>query len=131
MASTPDQKVEAVIRTLLVAAIINFTGSVTDGDTVTIAGERIRIANIDTPEIHHAQCEAERRLGKVAARRLAELLKSGRIEVHVGDPGTGRKKDRYGRTLATISIDGMDVGETLIIEDLARPWEGRRRSWCD
>jgi len=116
---------------LLVAAVISaFTGSVTDGDTVTIAGERIRIANIDTPEIHEAQCDAELRLGKVAARRLAELLKSGQIDVQVGDPETGRTKDRFGRTLATISVNGRDVGETLIDEGLARPWEGKRRSWC-
>jgi endonuclease YncB( thermonuclease family) len=34
-----------------------------DGDTVEVDGETIRILNIDAPEIRHAQCDAERRLG--------------------------------------------------------------------
>ncbi|PAP96113.1 thermonuclease family protein [Mesorhizobium wenxiniae] len=40
-------------------------------------------------------------------------------------------KDRYGRTLATIEVDGRDVGDILIGEGLARPWTGKRRPWCD
>ena len=51
--------------------------------------------------------------------------------VHPGDPETGRMTDRYGRMLATISVNGRDVGDMLISENLARPWEGKRRSWCD
>lgn len=113
---------------LLVLALAT---AVIDGDTVDIAGERIRIANIDTPEIHHAQCDAERRLGEVAKSRVAELLSAGEIVVLRGDPGTGRMKDRHGRTLAVVSVDGHDIGEILIAERLARPWEGKRRSWCD
>lgn len=104
--------------------------TVTDGDTLRIDGRPHRIANIDAPELRHAQCDAERRLAMVAKLRLAELLASGRMEVTVGDPATGRTFDRYDRILATISVDGKDVGAILIAEGLARPWEGRRRSWC-
>jgi len=114
---------------ILFAVIASFL--LVDGDTVAIEGERIRIANIDTPEIHHAQCDAEKRLGLVAKRRLGELLAAGRIEVHRGDPTTGRKKDRYGRTLATVSVDGRDVGAVLVDEGLAREWTGRRAPWCE
>lgn len=104
---------------------------VIDGDTFTIRAERIRIANIDAPEIGHPKCDAERRLGLVARKRLAELLGSGQVDVEKGDPESGRIKDRYGRTLALVYVDGKDVGETLIEELLARPWQGRRRNWCD
>lgn len=104
--------------------------TVTDGDTLRIDGRPHRIANIDAPELRHAQCDAERRLAMVAKLRLAELLASGRMEVTVGDPATGRTFDRYDRILATITVDGRDVGAILIAEGLARPWEGRRRSWC-
>jgi len=107
------------------------SAKVADGDTVTIRGERIRIANIDTPEIHHAQCDAERRLALVAKRRLQSLLDSGRIVITRGDPKDGRQRDRYGRTLATISVDGRDVGDILVEEGLARQWAGRRSPWCD
>lgn len=101
-----------------------------DGDTVTLGRERIRIANIDTPEIHHAQCDAEKRLGMVAKRRMAELLASGEVVVRRGDPATGRAKDRYGRTLATIAVAGQDVGDLMIAEGVARPWTGKRHPWC-
>ncbi|WP_445558063.1 thermonuclease family protein [Ochrobactrum sp. A-1] len=102
-----------------------------DGDTFTIRAERIRIANIDAPEIGHPKCDAERRLGLVARKRLAELLGSGQVDIEKGDPESGRIKDRYGRTLALVYVDGKDVGETLIEELLARPWQGKRRNWCD
>lgn len=105
--------------------------AVIDGDTVAAGGERIRIANIDAPEIYRARCDAERRLALVAKHRLAELLATGPVEIHRGDPGTGRMRDRHGRTLATLSIDGRDVGEIMIAEGIARPWEGRRRPWCE
>jgi micrococcal nuclease len=102
-----------------------------DGDTVVIGAERIRIANIDAPELHRAGCDAERRLALVAKARMAELLASGALAVHVGDPKDGRIRDRYGRTLATITVDGRDVGDILVAEELARPWDGRRHPWCD
>lgn len=30
--------------------------------------------------------------------------------------------DSYGRTLARITVGGMDVGEWLVAKGLARPW---------
>jgi micrococcal nuclease len=104
---------------------------VIDGDTITVGHERIRIANIDAPEIGHPKCDAERRLGLIAKRRLSELLASGDPVIKRGDPETGRTKDRYGRTLATISVNGIDLGQALVSEMLARPWKGKRRGWCD
>jgi micrococcal nuclease len=100
-----------------------------DGDTIEVDGETIRILNIDTPEIRHAQCDAERRLGQVAKRRVEVLLASGEIGIRRGDGG--RMTDKYGRTLAVVAIDGVDIGEQLIAEGLARPWTGKRRSWCN
>lgn len=114
---------------LLAMIVTSFV--VIDGDTITLDRERIRIANIDAPEIGNPKCDAELRLGHVAKRRLEELLGSGRITIHRGDPKDGRMTDRYGRTLATVTVDGRDVGRILVAEDLARPWTGRRRSWCD
>jgi micrococcal nuclease len=101
---------------------------VVDGDTVRLGEERIRLVNIDAPEEHRAGCDAERRLGRLAKERLRNLLASGRAEIARGD--RGRTQDRYGRTLARVKVDGVDVGETLISEGYARPWTGRRSSWC-
>ncbi|RWP18803.1 thermonuclease family protein [Mesorhizobium sp.] len=66
----------------------------------------------------------------VVKRRMAELLASGPVTVRSGDPDSGRLKDRYGRTLATIEVNG-NVGKIMIAEGLARPWTGKRRPWYD
>lgn len=90
-----------------------------DGDTVWIQGEKIRIADIDTPELN-GKCEHERRLALRASNRLVELLNAGEFEI----VRTGR--DRYGRTLATLHKSGRSIGDQLVSEGLARTWSGRR-----
>ncbi len=98
---------------------------VTDGDTFRVRDERIRIANIDTPEMPgRARCDSEARLALEAKARLGELLSDG--EVRLARQGL----DRYGRTLATVRAGGVDVGEQLIRDRLAQRWMGRRASWC-
>lgn len=97
-----------------------------DGDTLTIDGERIRLANIDTPELFSPHCDAEKRLARMARLRLAALVGDGSGL----DISRELTPDRYGRTLATISIGGRDIGQTLIDEGLAASWEGHRHNWC-
>lgn len=121
----------SLLALLVVASALSGPMSVVDGDTVDLGSTRIRIANIDAPELRHAKCDAEKRLATVAKRRLEALLSGGTATVHPGDPTTGRKTDRYGRMLATISIGGRDVGEVLVAEGLARPWAGKRAPWCE
>lgn len=116
--------------TPLMILLLGMAITVVDGDTIDVDGERIRIANIDAPEIHQPQCDAERRLGLVAKRRLQELLATGVLEITRGDPATGRLKDRNARTLGVVSVNGQDVGEELVAEGLARPWRGKREPWC-
>ncbi|OAE43940.1 thermonuclease family protein [Brucella intermedia] len=120
-----------MIELILAAAIATSAPQALDGDTFVIDGEHVRIANIDAPETRNAKCDAERRLGRVAKRRLQELLASPGFEMERGDPKSGRIKDRYGRTLATAYVEGVDVGSILIEEELARPWRGKREPWCN
>lgn len=103
---------------------------VVDGDTVWIRREKIRLAEIDAPEIN-GKCAAEKALARRATARLIELLQSG--DIRIDRTGT----DRYGRTLARIMVwdhssDGrnmVSVGDVLLREGLAQTWP-RRRSWC-
>ena len=98
---------------------------VTDGDTFRIGAERIRVENIDTPELGDgAECLAERRLADLARRHAGVLLSAGEIRVE----RTGA--DRYGRTLARVSVDGQDFGRAMIGAGLAERWTGRRIDWC-
>ncbi|WP_298966718.1 thermonuclease family protein [uncultured Roseibium sp.] len=39
-------------------------------------------------------------------------------------------KDKYGRTLARVLVNGNDVSQILINEGLARPWRRHREPWC-
>lgn len=99
---------------------------VVDGDTFWLSGERIRIADIDTPELSPPRCEAERVKGEAAKRRLRELLNAGPFSLVAGL----RDEDRYGRKLRTVTRQGRSIGETLVEEGLSHRWGGPRRSWC-
>ncbi|WP_375714173.1 thermonuclease family protein [Rhizobium sullae] len=100
---------------------------VVDGDTFWLSGEKIRIADIDTPELSPPRCEAERVKGEAAKHRLRELLNAGPFSLSA----SARDEDRYGRKLRAVTRDGRSIGDTLIAEGLARRWDGARRSWCD
>jgi micrococcal nuclease len=100
---------------------------VIDGDTIHYDGVKIRLADIDTPEIFSPKRACELELGQKAKHRLLELMTAGSFDVaHTG----GRHEDIYGRKLRVIKRDERSVGDTLIAEGLARRWDGARRSWC-
>ena len=117
----------AVLALLASAAL---TVQVIDGDTLRIGGETIRLATIDAPETHGAECLAESLLGDLATRQLEELTAGRTLTVRRGDPADGRTIDRYGRTLGLVFADGEDVAQALVNEGLAMPWTGRRVDWC-
>lgn len=99
---------------------------VVDGDTFWLDGVKIRIADINTPEISDPSCAAEAQLGRQAAHRLSQILSSGGFSLAAAD----RDEDRYGRKLRVVMRDGQSIGDTLIAEGLAHRWEGRRLNWC-
>ncbi len=106
---------------------------VIDGDTVrSTSGETYRLRNFDAAEIFHAQCEAERRLGLLTRTRLEALIAGGEADHTVEmRSATPPQRDRYGRVLGHLVVDGEDAGCLLIKEGYARPWRGRREAWCD
>lgn len=106
-----------------------------DGDTfagrVALADDtkitvRVRIRNVDTPEIHGA-CESEIRDANRARARLEQLLPIGKTA-----DLRQIKDDKYlGRIDALVFIDDRDIGQILIDEKLGRPYSGGRRDgWC-
>ena len=101
---------------------------VIDGDTVRCDGAAYRLLGFDTPETFQPKCERERVLGFTAKARLRALLDNA---ANVTLRSSGRS-DRYDRQLASLQIDGVDVGDLLISENLARPYRGgQRTSWCN
>lgn len=98
-----------------------------DGDTIQYGGFRIRLTDIDAPELRSAKCASELNRAQRATQRLAQLLSEGPVQIlSVGS----RDEDRYGRKLRVIQRNGRSLGGILVTEGLARPWDGARRSWC-
>jgi len=96
---------------------------VIDGDTVWILGsdrsiaERIRLQNVDAPELRRPR--SRRELNRAVA--ATEFLRT-RIEQARSATIRRRGRDRYGRTLARISVDGRDLGRMLVSAGHAKRW---------
>ncbi|MFB6272498.1 MAG: thermonuclease family protein [Salinibacter sp.] len=91
----------------------SFTGTVEavrDGDTMTVLrGSRtvtVQLHGLDAPELTQPY-------GKEAAAFLREQVAGRRIQVRVRD------RDRFGRWVATVVRDGVDVNERLLRAGLA------------
>lgn len=100
---------------------------VVDGDTIWLGGQKIRIADIDTPDVSEPKCSSELELGNRATDRMLELINEGPFELKAWP---GRDADRYGRKLRVLIRDGRSLGDILVSESLARTWSGRREPWC-
>jgi micrococcal nuclease len=99
---------------------------VVDGDTFWFEGEKIRVADINTPETGEPGCVREAELGAAATTRFQALLNEGGFALETVD----RDRDQYGRLLRVVTRDGESLGATLVAEGLAEEWRGRRGSWC-
>ena len=93
---------------MLLAALASvFIASCYDGDTCTTsAGEKVRLACIDTPELRGKRAKP---VPAKAARDYLRAIVVGR------DVGIRRiTKDRYGRTVAELFVDGSNVQQQLV-----------------
>lgn len=100
--------------------------SVTDGDTIVLGnGQRVRLVQIDTPEVFFGvECYA--REASAAADRLLPVGTRVRL---MAEPATDRVDD-YGRLLRYVLRvrDGVNVNLRLVALGAAAPWfyEGTR-----
>jgi micrococcal nuclease len=89
--------------------------AVADGDTLTVMrngrGEKIRLYGIDTPE-------KRQDYGRKAKRSTSDMVFGRMVEVE------GMAVDRYGRTVAVISVNGVCLNEELVRSGYA--WVYRR-----
>ena len=102
-----------------------------DGDTcyVMIDGNKakIRLLELDTPEISKPKCEAELELGLEARDYLNNLItNASSVEIK-----TEYEKDYFGRTLAHLIIDGEDASAKIRSNNLGVMYErGNKKDWC-
>lgn len=104
--------------------------SVVDGDTVDAHGYRYRMIGYDTPEITTRRRKvgpAERAIAAIARERFAELLTSGPLDLQEVPCSCSAKRLRestcnHGRKCAVLSLNGKNIGDVLIAEELAVPY---------
>ncbi|MEK7764006.1 MAG: thermonuclease family protein [Nitrospirota bacterium] len=81
---------------------------VLDGDTFRYGTERVRLRDIDTPELNEPG-------GQAARLRLEELLRSGPVRI------VPHGRDVYDRVVADVFVEGKNVAEMLQVEGFAKP----------
>jgi endonuclease YncB( thermonuclease family) len=101
---------------------------VVDGDTIWYRGEKIRIADLDTPEVSKPGCANEAAMGRRATQRLKSLLNAEPFSLEPNPEG--RTRDDYGRSLKLVTRGGESLGDVLVREGLAERWGGPRKAWC-
>jgi len=83
---------------------------VVDGDTLDVAGDRIRLFGIDAPEKGQTCTDASGvpwDCGGHATAALAQLVAAGVV-------CEGNERDRYQRLVASCRVGGADVGAALV-----------------
>lgn len=117
--------------------------TVTDGDTIRVSGEPVRLVGFNAPETSNARCDLERELGDRATVRLKALVTGGRLDFVIvacacraGTEGTANCN--YGRSCGTLRVEGRDLGDILVAEGLAVPFvcgatrcPATPRPWCE
>lgn len=101
------------------AAIACTSPHVADGDTITCAGQRVRLFGINAPELSHADLGiAEEAGGREASDRLFALTRT-RVTCSIA----GNQYDRYSRMVAKCSTAATpDLGAEMVREGLACQW---------
>ncbi|MFC0200340.1 thermonuclease family protein [Paracoccus rhizosphaerae] len=92
------------------------SAEVIDGDSLRLEGLAIRLHGIDAPEHDQVCSNHDRRnwpCGLAAGDYLSDLTRGREVICWKMDI------DRYGRTVATCEVDGVDLGEAMVIEGLA------------
>ena len=83
-----------------------------DGDTCTLStGEKVRLACFDTPELRGRSTGAMVSIDAAMAARdhLRQMVVGREISIQ------RHTTDRYGRTVATLFIDGLPVGAEMVL----------------
>ena len=102
-----------------------------DGDTcyVTVdeTNTKIRLLELDTPEISKPKCNTELQLGLKARDYLNDLIDNATtIEFK-----TDYTEDYFGRILAYLIVDGEDVSAKIVKNNLGVVYDrNNKQDWC-
>jgi endonuclease YncB( thermonuclease family) len=95
---------------------LNGQARVSDGDTLRIGNDRIRIVGLDAPELDQTCTDATGaawQCGRESSQQLRELVGGGTVSCIT------EGRDQYGRYLGRCTVDGVDLGATLVAQGFA------------
>jgi endonuclease YncB( thermonuclease family) len=119
--------------TLLLAAVVACSQPirVIDGDTIEVCNEsgpeRIRIANLDAPESYRPACAKEKLAGIEAKQEATRFFIRPSVDLDI----KRHSKDRYGRSVADVSVNGEDFRQHMIEYGYGVQWRfNEKHNWC-
>lgn len=99
---------------LVLAATALIGCAAIDGDTLKCGKERVRLTEIDAPEMNTQS-------GKVAKQKMRKMVEGQKISC------SRKGRDRYGRTLAACSNSGGDLSRQMLRSGHAHKYRKRSR----
>ena len=106
---------------------------VVDGDTIDVDLDlgfdiiykcRVRLYGIDTPE-SRTRDKDEKVRGKLAAKFLQDAISNGKnviLQTQLKD-----SKGKFGRVLASVVVDGININQRMVTNHLAVRYEGQSK----
>ena len=106
---------------------------VVDGDTIDVDLDlgfdiiykcRVRLYGIDTPE-SRTRNKDEKVRGKLAAKFLQNAISNGKhviLQTQLKD-----SKGKFGRVLASVVVDGININQRMVTNHLAVRYEGQSK----
>jgi endonuclease YncB( thermonuclease family) len=99
--------------------VVRGVARITDGDTLRIGSTRIRLFGVDAPEAGQRCSDRagnDWACGAAATAKLEALVARRVVRCDL------QEADRYGRMVASCSVDGRDLGAAIVGEGLARAY---------
>lgn len=86
------------------------TAAVTDGDSLSVSGIRVRLFGVDAPELNQNCYDNGSAVacGEMSKRRLESLIGDSEVTCH------RKSTDPYGRMVAICQISGVDLGQAMV-----------------
>ena len=103
------------------AAQVSGIAQVSDGDTLVVAGERVRLFGIDAPELAQRCGPAQAPCGAHASDALRRLVAGRMVSC------SWRERDSYNRALGTCHVGARDLGAAMV----AQGWAIAYRRYSD
>ena len=93
---------------------------VVDGDTFVVnfdgTDEKVRLIGVDTPESVHKDKSKNTKEGKIASNYTTEKIQNKQVELEFDV----QQRDKYGRILAYVYIDGNMLNKMLLEDGMAK-----------